>query len=140
LNAKIGWGGQHMIRKLCFDDGISWIAKLPMGPISCNDKGVYEFDPSFWTDQQAREMQIEIDTMNFLAMYSSIPVPRVHAADTSRENPVQLPYMVMDAIRGNSVRDMGQEVPEPFVKKYLSSLARTHVHHPIYLIKESHSL
>lgn len=132
LNPKIGWGGQHMIREVCFDDGISWIAKLPMGPISCHDTGHYKFDPDFWTDQQAREMQIEADTMNFLATHSSIPVPRVHAAQTSCQNPVHLPYMLMDAVRGNSVKDMGQEVPAQYMKKYLSSLAEIHVHTPVH--------
>src|SRR5271156_1653385 len=72
LNPKIGWGGQHMIREVCFDDGVSWIAKLPMWPVSRDDTGTYQFDRSFWTDQQAREMQIEVDTMNFLATSSSI--------------------------------------------------------------------
>jgi hypothetical protein len=47
LNPKIGWGGQHMIREVCFDDGTAWIAKLPMGPISCDYTGMYKFDPDF---------------------------------------------------------------------------------------------
>ena len=135
LNPKIGWGGQHMIREVCFDDGVSWIAKLPMWPVSRDDTGTYQFDRSFWTDQQAREMQIEVDTMNFLATSSSIPVPRVHAAETSCGNPVNLPYMLMDAIRGNVVTDMGnpvmgKKVPAQYIEKYLSSLAQIHVQSP----------
>jgi len=127
LNPKIGFGGEHMIREICFEDGVSWIAKLPIGPISIDESGTCSFDANSWGDQQAREMQIEIDTMNFLASQSSIPVPRVYAADTSCQNPVQLPYMLMDAIRGNSVRDLGDSVPEPFLNKYLVALAQIQV-------------
>jgi len=75
LNPKIGFGGEHMIREVCFDDGVSWIAKLPIGPISIDESGTCSFDANAWGDQHARDMQIEIDTMNFLAPQSSIPVP-----------------------------------------------------------------
>jgi len=33
----------------------------------------------------------------------------------------------MDAIRGNSVRDLGDSVPEPFLNKYLVALAQIQV-------------
>ena len=45
LNPKIGFGGEHMIREVCFDDGVSWIAKLPIGPIYfINESGMCSFD------------------------------------------------------------------------------------------------
>jgi len=107
-----------MIREVSFEDCVSWIAKFPLAPISIDKSGTCNFDPNAWGHQQARAIQIEIDTMNFPGNQSSIPVLRIHAADTSCQNGVQLPYMLMDAIRGNSVRDMGDRVPQSFANKY----------------------
>lgn len=53
-------------------------------------------------------MESGIVTMKFIAEFTDIPVPTIFGHRTSIEgNPVKLPYMLIQCIRGNMLFDLG---------------------------------
>lgn len=53
-------------------------------------------------------MESEIATMKYIAKFTNIPVPTILGHRTSIDgNPVRLPYMLMQCIRGNMLFDLG---------------------------------
>jgi len=124
LDERVGYGHSHMIRKVVFTDDICWIVRLPMPEM--NFKGDFIPCRQYWTEDKAREMQSEIDTMSFVLTTSTVPVPRIFASNTRPENPVGVPYMLMECVFGNSVRHMGG-IAKPYDDAFLRSLARIHV-------------
>ena len=62
----------------------------------------------WWTAERRFTMESEIATMKFIAESTDIPVPTIFGHRTSIEgNPVKLPYMLMQCIRGNMLFDLG---------------------------------
>ncbi|KAK7432920.1 hypothetical protein QQZ08_000391 [Neonectria magnoliae] len=78
-----------MVRRIVFDDQVSWIARLRMPPISDlpddREAAIY-----------ARIMQVEVAGMKFLKAKTDIPVPIVHAYNTEQDNNVGAPYILID--------------------------------------------
>jgi hypothetical protein len=124
IDQRVGYGHSHMLRKVVFTDHTCWIVRLPMPEI--NRKGDFIPCREFWSEDKAREMQSEIDTMSFILAASTIPVPQIFASDTRAENPVGVPYMFIECVFGNSVRDMGG-IAQKYEHAFFRSLARIHV-------------
>jgi len=71
-------------------------------------------------------MQSEIDTMSFIREYTDIPVPQVFLYDTSADNAVGAPYMLMECIKGNSALDVAahpHKIPAQYHAKYIDAEA-----------------
>jgi len=97
-------GGRHIVRRLVFSDGETWLARVPIVPGN--------FDPdtrsAWWTAERKFTMESEIATMKHIATTTSLPVPTVFGYQTSIDsNPVKLPYVLMQCIRGNTLYDLG---------------------------------
>lgn len=80
-------GSFNVLFSVCFSDGIRWIIKIPAAGVS-----------QCWDAAAARVMESEALTMRFWKRETSIPIPTVHAYDTSLDNRLGCPYIVMDHI------------------------------------------
>ncbi|KAG6911099.1 hypothetical protein DXG01_004614 [Tephrocybe rancida] len=92
----LGWGSCNTAYKLTFSDGIQLAAT-----VSAYDEE--EFSP------QAKRSEIE--TMRFVrdsGLYPDVPVPMVHAWDTTFTNSAGAPYVLMDLIPGRTLNSLGQ--------------------------------
>ncbi|KAF4627968.1 hypothetical protein G7Y89_g10190 [Cudoniella acicularis] len=100
-------GGRHIVRRLEFiDGGQLWLVRIPILPASstCDQNEILKW----WTAERRFTMESEIATMKFIAEFTDIPVPTIFGHRTSIDgNPVKLPYMLMQCIRGNMLFDLG---------------------------------
>jgi len=71
-------------------------------------------------------MQSEIDTMGSLRT-NNLPVPEVFISDVTIHNPVDMPYMLLELVPRNSIRDLRADVPAEYREKVYSSVASFHV-------------
>ena len=82
-----------------------WLVRIPIipGPSICCDGKT-----KWWTAERKFTMESEIATMRYIAESTNIPVPTVFGHRAYIEgNPVKLPYMLMECIRGNMLFDLG---------------------------------
>jgi hypothetical protein len=100
-------GGRHIVRRLEFiDGGELWLVRIPIIPASMtsNQNEILRW----WTAERRFTMESEIATMKYIAKFTDIPVPTIFGYRTSIDgNPVKLPYMLMQCIRGNMLYDLG---------------------------------
>ncbi|KAI9742400.1 MAG: hypothetical protein M1818_003933 [Claussenomyces sp. TS43310] len=100
-------GGRHIVRRLEFiDGGDLWLVRIPIVPVSSasNENGRLKW----WTAERRFTMESEIATMKYITEFTDIPIPTIFGHRTSIEgNPVKLPYMLMQCIRGNMLFDLG---------------------------------
>ncbi|KAK7419615.1 hypothetical protein QQX98_003206 [Neonectria punicea] len=92
-------GHSNMLRRIVFDDQVSWIARLRMPPVS-------DLPDDREAASDARIMQVEVAGMKFLKAKTDIPVPVVHAYNTDQDNDVGAPYILMDYIHGNVASEL----------------------------------
>ena len=92
LDPQITMGGRHIVRILNFEDGSRWIARLRM------------------TDGEAEAesllLQREVDSIQLVRERSSVPVPVVYGYDTTANNDIGAPFMLMECLAGNSAIEM----------------------------------
>lgn len=98
-------GGRHIVRRIRLTErGELWLARIP----TISGPPVLAPDSSWWTNERQFTMESEIATMKFISQSTDIPVPRVFAYNTGLEqNPVGLPYLLMECIEGNMLYDLG---------------------------------
>jgi hypothetical protein len=61
----------------------------------------------WWTAEQRFTIESEIAIMKYIAKFTNILVPTIFRYRTSIDgNPVKLPYMLMQCIRGNMLYDL----------------------------------
>ena len=85
-------GSFNLVFFLNFDDGKSWVLKLPAnGHSRC------------WDDFAAGALASEAFTMRWIREKTTIPVPGVYGFDTSMNNPIGCPYIMMECIKGQSL-------------------------------------
>lgn len=118
---EIGLGGVHVVRIIEFDNGIRWIARLRLPPFDSSD-GVGNSP----TMMELRE-QSEYTTMSLVRKMTNIPIPEVHAVETSKHNSSGAPFMLMDCLPGNVGIDLSMEVPSAYNQKFIHDLAKIHV-------------
>ena len=109
-------GSYHIVFPIEFADGVKWMLK-----ISANGD---HFD-----SLAAAALASEAQTMQMLKRETSIPVPVVYAFDTSSDNALVSPYILMEKLGGRPLSHLwfDSEVPkarlEHFRMKALQSLA-----------------
>jgi len=96
-------GGQHVIVKLFFEDGVVWVARISFprcvqtdGHISCVG-GFRDFC------KEALCMESEIATLQYVKEKTNIPVPKVFGYNLCNDNGVGGPYMLMEMVFGESL-------------------------------------
>lgn len=119
---SVQFGGRHLIRILDFEDGIKWVARLRQheNPVL---ESVYE--------ESARSMESEHACMALVRERTNIPVPVVFDCNTSKQNLLGTPFMLMECVRGNAGIDIGFSIiPEPHKPEFLKRMAQIHVFAP----------
>lgn len=84
------FGAYNILFPIRFADGAKWILKIPAAGGSENR----------WDASAIRALGSEALTMRLLTNKTSIPIPAVHAFDTSMQNPLGCPYILMDFVDG----------------------------------------
>ena len=92
VDPKPARGSYNLVFFIDFDDGKSWVLKVPAnGHLRC------------WDDFAAGALASEAFTMRWIREKTTIPVPEVYGFDTSMDNPIRCPYIMMEYIKGQSL-------------------------------------
>ncbi|KAL4949292.1 hypothetical protein BDW69DRAFT_174773 [Aspergillus filifer] len=89
------YGSYHVLFRLTFESGLSWIAKIPIN-------GTAEK----WDDLAASSIASEAETMRLLRRETSIPLPEVVDFSSTTDNPLHCPYILMSFITGTQLYDV----------------------------------
>jgi len=100
-------GGRHIVRRLIFSDRDEiWLARVPI--ISTSEYYDLGANSGWWTAERKFVMESEIATMKYITTATSLPIPAVFGYQTSVDsNPVKVPYLLMQCIKGNMLYDLG---------------------------------
>jgi aminoglycoside phosphotransferase (APT) family kinase protein len=79
-------GSYNLVYLLLFPDGRKWVARIPHP--ECSDIPL---------------MQSSIHTIGLIRESTTIPIPAIHAYDTSPTNELGVPYILMDFVEGVSL-------------------------------------
>lgn len=90
LSSEYNMGGLNLVRRLHFQDGTCWIARIQL------------HKP---TPESAERLVQEVHTMTVVRERSAIPVPEVYAYEANCDNPVAVPFMIIEFIPGNTAMD-----------------------------------
>ena len=85
-------GSYNLIFFVEFDDGKMWVLKL-----SANGH------PRCWDEFAASALESEAFTMRWIRGKTTIPVPEVYGFNSSMENAIGCPYIMMEYIEGQSL-------------------------------------
>ena len=85
-------GSYNLIFFVEFDDGKIWVLKL-----SANGH------PRCWDEYAARALESEASTMRWIRGKTTIPVPEVYGFNSSMENAIGCPYILMEYNEGQSL-------------------------------------
>jgi len=108
-------GCNNLVRILVFEDGSRWIARLRLPSIDSDETA----------EVKSALLQREIDCMRLVKERTSVPVPAVLGYDTSAENAIGAPSMLMEYIPGNVAVDLQQDgVPPAHQSSFYVEMAR----------------
>ena len=82
-------GGYNVVIFLIFDDGVEWVAKIP---IRARDN-----------DDENEKVMSEFATLQFLQQIGTVPAPKIRGFAFDRNNPTKTPYLLMDKVPGISL-------------------------------------
>ena len=85
-------GSFNLIFFINFDDGENWVLKLPGNG-----------HPRCWDRFAAEALESEALTMRWIKGKTTIPVPEVYGFDSSMDNIIGSPYVMMEYIEGKSL-------------------------------------
>ncbi|KAF1913677.1 hypothetical protein BDU57DRAFT_596980 [Ampelomyces quisqualis] len=112
-------GGLHVVRLLDFEDGTTWLARLQLR------KG---------TAESCQRLTAEVNTIQVVREQSKIRVPEVFGYDASSDNPVGVPFMLLEYIPAITAMDSfggweehGGRIPQHFRTEYHASMANIQV-------------
>ncbi|PFH46515.1 hypothetical protein AMATHDRAFT_154639 [Amanita thiersii Skay4041] len=86
------YGSFNLVYVITFSDGIKWIARIPI-------HGVKES----WSDRAAASMESQVLTMRFIKQNTTIPIPEIIHVDTTLDNKLGAPFVLMSWLDGKSV-------------------------------------
>jgi aminoglycoside phosphotransferase (APT) family kinase protein len=90
LSSDYNKGGRNLVRRIEFQDGITWIARIQL--------------PKH-TEETLERLSTEVHTMAVVRQRSSLPVPEVYAYENNTNNEVGVPFILMEFIPGNTIMD-----------------------------------
>lgn len=85
-------GSYNLVFFIDFDDGKSCVLKVPANG-----------HPRCWDDFAAQALASEAFTMRWIRERTTIPVPEVYGFDTSMDDAIGCPYILMEHIKGQSL-------------------------------------
>lgn len=96
-------GGQHVILKTRFTDGVVWLARIrfPRCPVLDHEcvGGFHDYAAA------AKVMESEIATMQLVASKTQVPVPRVFSYELCPNNGIGGPCMFMEMVEGETLEN-----------------------------------
>ncbi|KAL9072018.1 MAG: hypothetical protein Q9157_005251 [Trypethelium eluteriae] len=134
LHDNFSVGSFNFVKKISFEDGVQWIARLRLPQIEHFDENGYKhalhFDKKAETDKILYNMQSELAAMEFVRLNSNIPVPQVYASNLTKDNPVGFPYSLIQYVHGNTAADLAAKfpgdhegIPEQYAEKIFKQVA-----------------
>jgi aminoglycoside phosphotransferase (APT) family kinase protein len=117
LSTEYSKGGCHIVRQICFQDGINWAVRLQLREA---------------TETSRQRLVHEVNTIQVLRSQSKVPVPEVIAYEIDK-NPVGVAFMISEFISACTAMDfvsdqpMDQAIPQRFRRSYLSEIAAVQV-------------
>jgi hypothetical protein len=115
LSNEFNTGGLDVVRLLHFDDGTTWLARLQRRKV---------------TAESRQRLIAEAHTIQAVRERSEILVPEVYDYDVSDDNPVGVPFMLLEYIPVDTAMDSfgGWEqhkgrIPQHFRRNYYASMA-----------------
>ena len=126
-------GSYHIVFPIEFVDGIKWMLKVSVNGDHLNSV-------------TAAALESEAQTMRMLKKETCIPVPAVYAFDTSSDNALSIPFILMEKLDGRPLnylwfnKEMPKACLEHFRVKTLQGLARLMVQLNKFTVKSSGSL
>lgn len=120
ISEKYTCGAYNLVFEICFDDGLSWIARLRSASSmqAVSQEVVFE-SPTY----KLHVMESELATMEYVREHTTIPIPKVYAFETSSDNPAKLPYILMECIHGWRAPQRLQDLPATVLRKILDQSA-----------------
>lgn len=95
LLSRITCGSYNAVFTVLFADGTMWILKVPAnGHHQC------------WNAPASEALKSEAFTMRLIRRETTIPLPEVYAFDTSLENELGCPLILMELIHGKPLFDV----------------------------------
>ena len=79
-------GSYNVLFPILFGDTSKWLLKVP-------------FDVQYWDDAAANNLRSEASTMKYLKG-KGLPIPEVYAFDTSKDNSLGCPFILMEFLEG----------------------------------------
>ncbi|KAI0629456.1 hypothetical protein C8Q77DRAFT_1075974 [Trametes polyzona] len=79
-------GTYNAVFELRFSDGVSWAIRMPTAET--------------WRAVDARNMELDVVAIEFIASHTSVPIPHIHAYCCDADNPVRHPFVITDKVRG----------------------------------------
>ncbi|TQV97811.1 hypothetical protein V2A60_006466 [Cordyceps javanica] len=121
--ADFAAGSHHMVRKLCFEDGVEWVARMRLPPI--------------WGDEElssraiSAAMSSELAAMAFVRQNTDVQVPIVHGYNLDIDNRVGSAFVLMEYVPGSTADvvsrmypgDHRGSIPTHFREKFWRQLA-----------------
>ncbi|KAI1267856.1 kinase-like domain-containing protein [Xylariaceae sp. FL1019] len=111
-------GGFNLVRLLEFSDGTRWIARIPL---RCSTA-------------DSTKLQSEVDAMQLVQECSAVPIPKIFAYEVDGNNPIGVPFVLMEFLLGNTAIDAAGgwdvhkgEIPLAHRDVFYSSVAECHV-------------
>jgi hypothetical protein len=89
------YGSHHILFPIQFQDGQEWLLKVPASGYG----GRFEYTG-------ARSLASEAQTMRMLRQETTIPIPRVFSYDTTFDNALNRPYILMEKVVGIALPDL----------------------------------
>ncbi|KAI0619222.1 Protein kinase-like domain protein [Pyrenophora tritici-repentis] len=119
LSMQYSMGGLHVVRRLDFEDGTSWVARLQRRKV---------------TAESCKRLVTEVHTIQIVRERSNIPVPEVFGYNVSYDSPAGVPFMLLEYIPADTVMDSfgGYElhkgrIPPIFREDYYASMANIQI-------------
>ncbi|KAJ8108631.1 hypothetical protein OPT61_g8036 [Boeremia exigua] len=116
LSAACSEGGLHIVRRLEFSDGDTWIARVQKTPAS--------------SDSYKRLLH-EVCTIRVIQQRSNIPVPRTVACCTAEDNPVGAAFTIQQYVHADTgMNVLGEDFPKKLLmtpgweERYYGAMAR----------------
>lgn len=110
--SRFTWGLNNVVFEIRFSDGIYWVARIQITPVT-GDK-----------DGENVIMASEIATMNFVRSRTTIPIPRVFDYETSSDALSGYPYVLLEYMPGRTCDNiLAKTVPPEYTTKVAKQLA-----------------
>lgn len=110
-------GGRHMVRRIDFQGGTRWIARIRITTPENQD-------------QESGLLQGEVDCIQLVKQRTSVPVPTIFGYIASAKNDIGAPFMLMECLPGNVGVDLsGVEIPAQYKASFHRKMARFQVYH-----------